>query len=423
MKKKVLIAYVIAAVIALLAFEYAFWTNGFKYLEHQSEQGYLTQAELLRDLLLAENVAGESAGEEPDTESFEEFADSYARKYNIRITIIDENGRVLGESEEAGELMSNHLDREEVQKALAGESNSLIRKSDTFDEDYCYCAVPVENGDFRGVLRVAIPLNELHDMDYQFIRSTVIAMLILVLVVAFLGIYFRKYVLAMKKVENMRREFVSNVTHELKTPLTSIRGFVETLKAGAIEEPKIAKKFLDIIEIETERLSNLISDTLLLSEIESKQDTRREPCDVNAVITEVVELLQPKVKEHVRLIFHPDPSVRPYSCNRDRLKQLLINLVDNGLKATEFGAVTIVCKNMGAQLVLEVSDTGIGMEEEQLDRIFERFYRVDKGRSKAQGGTGLGLSIVKHIAELYGGTVEVTSKPGVGTEFTVRLPE
>ena len=419
MKKKVLIGYVIAAVIALLAFEYAFWTNGFTYLEHQSEHSYLTQAELLRDLFLAEDVAGQS-GERED--AYEQFADDYAEKYNIRVTIIDAEGNVLGESRGAGELMNNHLDREEVQKALQGESNSLIRKSDTFDVDYCYCAVPVEDGDFRGVIRVAVPLQELQDMDYEFVRSTIMAIAILAALILFLGLYFRKYVLAMKRVENMRRGFVSNVTHELKTPLTSIRGFVETLKAGAIEDPKIAHKFLDIIEIESDRLSNLISDTLLLSEIESKKDTKREPCDVNAVITEVVELLQPKVREHVRLIFHPDASVRPYSCNRDRLKQLLINLTDNGLKATEFGAVTISCRSTASQLVIEISDTGIGMEEEQLDRIFERFYRVDKGRSKAQGGTGLGLSIVKHIVELYNGTIEVTSKPGEGTEFTVRLP-
>src|SRR5699024_6874128 len=150
-------------------------------------------------------------------------------------------------------------------------SNSLIRKSDTFDVDYCYCAVPVEDGDFRGVIRVAVPLQELQDMDYEFVRSTIMAIAILAALILFLGLYFRKYVLAMKKVEHMRREFVSNVTHELKTPLTSIRGFVETLKAGAIEDPKIAHKFLDIIEIESDRLSNLISDTLLLSEIESKK--------------------------------------------------------------------------------------------------------------------------------------------------------
>ncbi len=414
MKKKVLVGYIIAAMIALVAFEYAFWTNGFSYLEHQSEKSYLTQAEMLRDLFLAEDVAGESA--------YEAFAESYAGTYNIRITIIDADGNVLGESQGASELMNNHLNREEVQKALKGESNSLIRKSDTFDVDYCYCAVPVDSGDFHGVMRVALPLSELKNMDNEFVRSTLLVSLVLVVVVVFLGAYFRKYVQAMKKVENMRREFVSNVTHELKTPLTSIRGFVETLKDGAIEDPKMAHKFLDIIEIEAERLSNLIRDTLLLSEIESKQDTRREPCDVNGVIAEVVELLQPKVREHVRLIFQPDPSVQPYSCNRDRLKQLLINLVDNGLKATDFGAVTIICHTLGSQLVLEISDTGIGMEEEQLERIFERFYRVDKGRSKAQGGTGLGLSIVKHIVELYNGTIHVTSKPGVGTEFTVKLP-
>lgn len=421
MKKKVLIGYVIAAVVALLAFEYAFWTNGFRYLEHHSERSYLTQTELLKDLFLAEDVAGQSA-EQSGGNAFEQFADSYAEKYGIRITVIDKEGNVLGESRGAGELMDNHLDREEVQKALQGDSNSIIRRSDTFDVDYCYCAVPVESGNFQGVIRTAIPLQELQDMDDEFVRSTLMAVVILAALIFFLGMYFRKYVLAMKKVENMRREFVSNVTHELKTPLTSIKGFVETLKAGAIEDPKIAHKFLDIIEIESDRLSNLISDTLLLSEIESKKDTKREPCDVNAVITEVVELLQPKVKEHVRLIFHPDSSVRSYSCNRDRLKQLLINLVDNGLKATEFGAVTITCRNTVSQLVIEVSDTGIGMEEEQLDRIFERFYRVDKGRSKAQGGTGLGLSIVKHIVELYNGTIEVASKPGVGTEFTVKLP-
>ena len=414
MKKKVLIGYIVAAIIALVAFEYAFWTNGFSYLEHQSEKSYLTQAEMLRDLFRAEDVAGDNG--------YEQFAENYAKAYNIRITIIDSEGNVLGESQGASQLMSNHLNREEVQKALEGESNSLIRKSDTFDVDYCYCAVPVDCGDFHGVMRVALPLSELKNMDNEFVRSTVLVTLVLLVVVFFLGAYFRKYVQAMKKVENMRREFVSNVTHELKTPLTSIRGFVETLKDGAIEDPKMAHRFLDIIDIETERLSHLISDTLLLSEIESKQDTNREPCDVNTVIAEVVELLQPKVKEHVRLIFQPDPTLKPYNCNRDRIKQLLINLVDNGLKATEFGAVTVRCRTMGNELVLEISDTGIGMEEEQLERIFERFYRVDKGRSKAQGGTGLGLSIVKHIVELYHGTVHVTSKPGVGTEFTVKLP-
>ncbi|MBD9157674.1 MAG: hypothetical protein EGQ17_05220, partial [Lachnospiraceae bacterium] len=203
MKKKVLVGYIIAAMIALVAFEYAFWTNGFSYLEHQSEKSYLTQAEMLRDLFQAEEVAGENG--------YEQFAENYAKAYNIRITIIDSEGNVLGESQGAGQLMSNHLNREEVQKALDGQSNSLIRKSDTFDVDYCYCAVPVDSGDFHGVMRVALPLSELKNMDNEFVRSTVLVTLVLLVVVFFLGAYFRKYVQAMKKVENMRREFVSNV--------------------------------------------------------------------------------------------------------------------------------------------------------------------------------------------------------------------
>lgn len=418
LKKKFLIGYAVAAVAALLAFEYAFWSNGFTYLKKQSEGGYLTQAEMLRDILLTEYMQeGQVSPEE-----LEAFAEEYGRKYNIRITIIDKEGTVLGESTGSGPVMNNHLDREEVQKALAGGSNSIIRRSATFGLDYCYCAVPLESGSFRGVIRTAVPMEELRNMGGEFIRSTLLAAAILLLLILSLTLYFRKYLSAMKKVEKMRQEFVSNVTHELKTPLTSIRGFVETLKNGALKDPDCAGRFLDIIEIETERLGNLIDDTLLLSEIENQKDVRQESCQVNEVIQEVTELLAPRVKPHVRLIFQPDPGVRPYTCNRDRMKQLLINLIDNGLKATEFGAVTVVCRSTASLLILEISDTGIGMEEEETERIFERFYRVDKGRSRSQGGTGLGLSIVKHIVELYKGTVHVKSHPGEGTEIRVELP-
>lgn len=417
MKKKFLLGYAVAAVAALLAFEYAFWSNGFSYLEKQSEAGYLTQAEMLRDILLTEMPEGTAS-----TEELETFAEQYGAKYQIRITIIDQKGRVLGESDGPGPAMSSHLDREEVRKALAGESNSIIRRSATFGLDYCYCAVPLNTEKFQGVIRTAIPMEELRNMDDEFLRSTVLAIAILLLLVLSLIMYFRKYLSAMRAVERQRREFVSNVTHELKTPLTSIRGFVETLKNGAMEDTDCAERFLDIIDIETERLGNLIDDTLLLSEIENKKDVRQEPCNVNEVIGEIVELLSPKIKPHVRLIFTPDPSVRPYTCNRDRLKQLLINLVDNGLKATDFGAVTIQCKSTASHLILEISDTGIGMETEQIERIFERFYRVDKGRSRAQGGTGLGLSIVKHIVELYRGSIQVESRLGEGTIFRVELP-
>ena len=184
MKKKFLIGYAVAAIVALLAFEYAFWSNGFTYLERQSEAGHLIQAEMLRDILLSENGTENI----PSRETLETFAEYYGKKYNIRITIINKEGQVLGDSTGTGQAMSNHLNREEVKKALSGESNSVIRRSATFGLDYCYCAVPLEVGSFRGVIRTAIPMEELRDMDDEFIRSTVLAVLILLLFVASMNI-------------------------------------------------------------------------------------------------------------------------------------------------------------------------------------------------------------------------------------------
>lgn len=225
-----------------------------------------------------------------------------------------------------------------------------------------------------------------------------------------------------KRLETMRSDFVSNVTHELKTPLTSIRGFVDTLKNGAIQDQKVAMRFLDIIDIEAERLSNLIQDILLLSEIESKQDFDVESCNVNRVINEVKALLEPEFSDKVKLEIEVEAYIRPYYCNPGRLKELLINLIDNGFKYTEEGSVKLICKEENNNLYIKVADTGIGIEKEHLSRIFERFYRVDKSRSRKQGGTGLGLSIVKHIVELYNGRIKVESEVGKGTIFEIVLP-
>lgn len=225
----------------------------------------------------------------------------------------------------------------------------------------------------------------------------------------------------LKKLESVRSDFVSNVTHELKTPLTSIRGFVETLKNGAITDEAVARRFLDIIDIETERLYSLIQDILTLSEIESGTDYEVIACNVGKAAKEAVELLEGS-KEKVRLIYEPVPYIRPYNCNPARIKELLINLLDNALKYTEEGYVRLMCREDGQELVICVEDTGIGMEKEHLPRIFERFYRIDKSRSRKQGGTGLGLSIVKHIVELYNGKMQVESEVGKGTRFEIRLP-
>jgi two-component system phosphate regulon sensor histidine kinase PhoR len=228
-----------------------------------------------------------------------------------------------------------------------------------------------------------------------------------------------------KKLEQIRTEFVSNVTHELKTPLTSIRGFVETLKGGAIEDPEVAGKFLDIIDIEAERLTMLINDILQLSEIESRQkDVNISRHRLSDVIEETVSILQGVAeRKSVSIITDMDPDIQ-ITANRDRIKQMLINLVDNAVKYNnEGGTVSIKTEKAGNRIIVRVSDTGIGIPVEHLDRIFERFYRVDKGRSRNMGGTGLGLSIVKHIVNLYNGEISVESKPGAGTEFKIQLPD
>lgn len=578
MRKRLLFTYIALVFVTLMASQISFWSSGQRFLQQQSEAQYTDQAELIRDVFEQTDFAG--------TADYDAFAKKYARRQQVRITIIDMDGTVLGESEESSSDMENHKDREEVKKAMTGESASIVRPSSTLGMDYCYCAVPVRTDSFEGVLRVSVPLEELHALRLEYMRSTIFMLAIGVLLITGLVIAFTRFiadpidevieaagkiaegsygirlktrqnsqigkladsfnwmsgrleaavkelkdrnneleailrsmrngVLAIngrdeilfyndalmnlighrgdflgesvyhlvrsslifdviekvresrdviceegqsrimgeqylritgtvlnrekeqsrsvlliieditdvKKLENMRSDFVSNVTHELKTPLTSIRGFVDTLKQGAIKDEQYARKFLDIIDIEAERLYTLIQDILLLSEIESGSDYNIQDCDVNGIIDETLNLLQPKIeqKPEVDVIFQPEPYIRPFPCNPDRMKQLFINLIDNAVKNTEKGSVTVTCRVHNDHLMISVKDTGIGIPKEHLSRIFERFYRVDKGRSRKMGGTGLGLSIVKHIVEMYEGDIFVSSEVGEGTEFIIKLP-
>ena len=228
-----------------------------------------------------------------------------------------------------------------------------------------------------------------------------------------------------QKLQKMRREFVVNVSHELKTPLTSIRGFIETLRNGAIGNPAVAGRFLDIIDIEAEHLHKLISDILILSEIEeARKEQDRELFDLNDLIKEVVVFLDDSASaEKISLAAENADVPLPVNASRIRIKQILINLVDNAIKYNHAGGkVQISASRLDDGMVrLVVRDNGVGIEPEHLERIFERFYRVDKSRSREMGGTGLGLSIVKHIAQLYEGQAKVESQIGVGSVFTVIL--
>lgn len=226
-----------------------------------------------------------------------------------------------------------------------------------------------------------------------------------------------------RQLEQMRTEFVANASHELRTPLTSIRGFIETLKDGAIKDPKLAEKFLGIIDEETKRLSRLVDDLLELASAEEKRDHfDLEPTRVITVVDRVTGILEPKIREkglEVRIEVEPDLTV---NVDPNALYQVLINLVENAVRFTEKGWIRIHARREADGVRFEVEDTGIGIEPKHLSRVFERFYRVDKARSKELGGTGLGLAIVKHIVEGHGGRVEVSSTPGAGTTFSFHMP-
>lgn len=579
MQKKLLISYIMIIITAIGISAGAFWSQGYSYIGRKTEEQHLLQAKLLADLLEESGAASR--------ESYESFAGDYGMKYGIRLTIIASDGSVLADSGKDTEF-DNHGSREEVVKALNGESASVTRYSKTMQQQYAYSAVPVMIGGSVGVLRVSLPLAELKSLDKGLNRSIWYTLLTCLLAAVILAILFVKVISApirevtkaaerisegdygikiytrekaeigrlakafnlmatnlkasmhkltrrnieleamlrsmesgvvaideanailfynqafagmvggrskdysgkslynvmrnavtfeavdavresgesevregylaggdnepfrnfrvtaaplvneehknlgillilddvtqMKKLENIRTEFVSNVTHELKTPLTSIRGFIDTLKGGAIEDADTARRFLDIIDIEAERLYSLIQDILILSEIEQKKDYEVTACSTDPCIRSVIELLEHNVKEGVTIVYEPAPYIKPYYCNPDRMKQLIINLLDNAIKYTEKGTITVGCREEGEELILSVADTGIGMKQEDLPRIFERFYRVDRSRSRKQGGTGLGLSIVKHIVELYNGRIHVESKEGEGTVFEIRLP-
>lgn len=222
------------------------------------------------------------------------------------------------------------------------------------------------------------------------------------------------------RMDKIRRDFVANVTHELNTPLTSISGFIETLQEGAAEDPVVRKKFLDIISIETSRLMRLIEDLLILSEIESKKDNPKQTVSLEEAVNKTVEIIRPIAeKRGIQLLVENEKGLAVEG-NEDRLIQMMMNLIENAVKySNDHGRVWIRTFLLEGRPAFQVKDEGIGIDRASQERLFERFYRVDKSRSRKVGGTGLGLSIVKHIAALFNAELRLESEPGKGSIFTI----
>lgn len=223
--------------------------------------------------------------------------------------------------------------------------------------------------------------------------------------------------------EQIRSEFVANASHELKTPLTSIRGFSELIDSGIIDDPQKVHGYLEQISSETERMIGLINDILKLSEIESTvHDTRMSQLSLRMLAERVTASLENQINaKNITVSVMGD--IGNIEGNSDHLQQMLLNLIDNAIKYNVAGGrVDVTIKHTEAKVSVTVEDTGVGIPPESQQRVFERFYRVDKSRSRKQGGTGLGLSIVKHIVELYKGKIDLKSVVGEGTSITVTLP-
>ncbi len=231
----------------------------------------------------------------------------------------------------------------------------------------------------------------------------------------------------LRQLEKMRRDFVANVSHELKTPITSIKGFMETLLEGKTDDPEDVRRFLGIIAKQADRLDAIIEDLLSLSRLELEYErgditlTRERISDVlKAAMHNCADKAAPK---RIRMQLEC-PDLLSARINAPLLEQAVTNLIDNAVKySDEDRNVEIAASETGKEVVISVRDEGHGIAEKYLTRIFERFYRVDKSRSRKLGGTGLGLSIVKHIAQAHGGTVSVQSEPGQGSTFSVHLPK
>ncbi|MBP6492505.1 MAG: ATP-binding protein, partial [Clostridia bacterium] len=374
-----------------------------------------------------------------ETVDYVEAAKDFSEEMGMRLTFIDIKGNVMADSAAGSDYihMENHLGREEITEAILEGNGKSDRKSHTLGTEFLYVADTLEyQGSKVLVTRVALEIDKLQMINDFVVKASLLSSIVGLVIAAIIAILYTNTLMKPinemekqlkatmeenKKTEQIRKDFVANVTHELKTPLTSISGFVETLQDGAAENPEVRAKFLDIIAIEAARLKRLIEDILIISDIENKREANTD-CDINVreTIEQILASMEPIIEaKKVKVVAYYSYEIY-LGGNVDRFKQLMVNLIENAVKYSyDGGTVTITAERKEGRVYISVKDEGIGIPEDNLSRIFERFYRVDKSRSQKVGGTGLGLAIVKHIAALFEAEIKVESQLGKGSTFTV----
>ena len=368
------------------------------------------------------------------TARFRESVEKIAE--NVRVSLIDLSGKVVYDS--TGQDLPSHAARAEFEAVKSdGRARSVVRESETLHIAMFYHARRV--GNF--VLRIAVPYQSVTDAKAYAVRGLLAAIGIGALVVLVLIFFMRRYeerlsrlalerdlqdklLSEMRKLEAFRRDFISNVTHEIKTPVTGILGAVDVLADGGhgLDE-RDRQELLKVLRDQSVRLGALVEDILQLARLEKAEAVRTAEfavCNVGDIVETAVNLVRPLAERSGIAIGVERPPVQNRSCDPRLIESAVSNLVQNAIRhsGTKSIEVTVAgCSDGRAEIV--VADHGVGIPVDCQARIFERFYRVDKDRSRALGGTGLGLAIVKHIAQLHGGEVSVVSKPGEGATFKV----
>ena len=393
----------------------------------------------------------------------------------LMIPVVEPAGGIRGHSEQEPSLMGNHSGRLEIAEAIENGFGQSTRFSDTLSLNMKYVAVRVDQGDnILGVVRFALPLSRVQPeirIIYRVVLFGAIAAVIIALIAAYFvsrsitlpirqmretaqqiakGDFGRRVRIKSKdelgelaeslntmadelqqKMENLgrldrvRTDFVANVSHELKTPLTLIKGYIETLEDRAMDDKEAATKFISIIKEHADRLGHIVDDLLSLSELELSDDSvHKTEFDLKELIDEVSLGFGHALSEKKReLTVNSEGSDFRIKADRDKIEQVFVNLIDNAIKYTkESGRIELSLIKHDREVIVNVRDDGIGIPKEHRERVFERFYRVDRARSREFGGTGLGLSIVKHIVLAHDGKITIESEPYKGTKICVTLP-
>lgn len=369
----------------------------------------------------------------------------------IRITLIGQSGDVLFDSMEST-ISDNHLNRPEVVSALEDGSGYAVRTSEANGLDMHYYALRLDGGMILRVSMFASGINSFIDDALPLMLALSLVVVVIALIMAKILTdrlvepieklssnpdatempypELRPFAEQMEKdryvqqhMEMLRREFTANVSHELKTPLTGISGYAEMIETG-IAKPEDVQDFAGKIRKEALRLLGLVGDIIRLSELDSaEKEEDAEQVDLLELAEENVERLNP-IADSMGVSVTVDGEPCYVTGSRKRLDELVFNLIDNAVRYNKTdGSVAVSVKNTEANIIFAVADTGIGIPSEARDRVFERFYRVDKSRSKRDGGTGLGLAIVKRVAMLYGAEIRLESEENVGTTVSVRFPK